>query len=188
VIVQSNDFEINTNSKNFDCSGFCENWHISGNTFSNSVSTSSTIGNIRKSLISGNALVNWTVTCGSGNFELSIGDNNLDGAFFTGCSVWTAATLINSWINGGGSFPTVVGYRRDSVGRVSFQGTIKSGAIGSVPFVIADSTYCPRDGPRFFATAADSTAFAVIQVNPNCNVIVWLQNNNVALDVVSFVP
>ncbi len=50
-------------------------------------------------------------------------------------SPWIAPTLLNGWVNQGGS-TSPAGYYRDAAGRVYLRGDIKSGTIGAAAFVL----------------------------------------------------
>lgn len=52
-----------------------------------------------------------------------------------GAQAWQAPTLLNSWVNFGGSFATVA-YYRDAVGIVHLKGRMKTGTVGTIAFTL----------------------------------------------------
>jgi len=56
---------------------------------------------------------------------------------------WVAPTLLNSWVNYGGTYATA-GYMKDSLGFVHLKGMVKTGTIGQVIFTLPVS-YRPAE-------------------------------------------
>ena len=86
-------------------------------------------------------------------------------AFLYGDTGWTAPTLINSWVNAGGTSQTV-GYRKVGT-RVIIRGAAKTGTIGSVVFVLPTG-YRPTANESF-ATSSNG-AFGSLTIDTSGNV------------------
>jgi hypothetical protein len=100
-----------------------------------------------------------------------------------GDATWTAATLTNSWVTFGGTFPTP-GYRKDANGRVYLRGVIKTGAVGTTAFTLP-AGYRPPAKVGF--SPLNSTAGAELDVNADGTVVPSGGSNTyVGLDGVSF--
>jgi hypothetical protein len=70
---------------------------------------------------------------------------------------WTAPTLLNSWVNFGGSQATA-GYYKDAFNRVHLKGFIKDGtATISTPLFVLPAGYRPLENHIFAVRASDST-------------------------------
>ncbi|ASU83593.1 hypothetical protein CDO52_13030 [Nocardiopsis gilva YIM 90087] len=95
-----------------------------------------------------------TSTCS----EIRRGDNDLTDSGTTGdieddtTDRWTAPTLVNSWVNFGGTWQ-VAEYRKDLSGRVWIRGTIDGGTAGTVAFTLPSGFRPPAD----FVVAAISS-------------------------------
>lgn len=82
----------------------------------------------------------------------------IDGKQSTTQEGWTAASLVNSWVDGALSGDTAPGYRKDRDGNVWTRGTAKNGTTGdgTTLFTLA-SGYRPTSNMRFPVVAIDVT-------------------------------
>lgn len=82
---------------------------------------------------------------------------------------WTAPSLINSWVDYGGSY-AVTEYMKDGLGIVWIKGVVKTGTPPSVAFVLP-AGYRPAE-TRVFATVANGPAIAQIEIDSSGNVTI----------------
>ena len=85
---------------------------------------------------------------------------------------WIAPTLLNGWVNLGGSYPTV-GYMKDSMGFVHLKGMVKGGVNSTIIFVLPVG-YRPADDLGFAITATD--AWGELSLNFVGNVVPLMGN------------
>lgn len=100
----------------------------------------------------------------------------------TGETSWTNATLTNSWVTFGGSYPTP-GYRKDSNGIVHLRGVIKSGTNGTSALTLPTG-YRPAFKCSF--PALNTNAGSQVDVNTDGTVVVSGSTAYMGLDSVSF--
>ena len=97
---------------------------------------------------------------------------------------WTAPSLINSWVNEGGSMETA-GYFKDSLGIVHIKGSIKTGTLATVAFVLP-AGYRPAAKQRFGGASATGVVTR-IDVDSSGNVTpVYGNNAGLSLDEITF--
>lgn len=98
---------------------------------------------------------------------------------------WTAPTLVNSWANFGGGFPTA-GYYKDPTGRVFLRGLLASGSSATAVMFTLPALYRPQFEMVFASVAND--AFCEIRVDTSGNVFASAGGSTiwVSLDNVSF--
>lgn len=97
--------------------------------------------------------------------------------------VWGVPSLVNSWINFGGS-DAVAGYYVDGANIVRLKGKVKSGTVGSPIFVLPVG-YRPSENVIFAISSND--AFGVVKIDTSGNVTCTTGNNTyVSLDNISF--
>lgn len=111
---------------------------------------------------------------------------------FTGTVVipaptYTAPTLLNSWVNLGGS-NQVAGYTKHADGTVRLRGTISGGATTTIAFTLPVG-YRPGATVGFPVTGNGST-LPTVTIDSSGNVTVFLATGGsyVQLDVISFLP
>ena len=89
-----------------------------------SISTANTLRtNLQTDIATGNTTI--------ANIETAINNGDLDAKANISQPSWTSPTLVNSWVNNGGTTDTV-GYMKDTLGFVHLKGTIKSGTTTTV--------------------------------------------------------
>lgn len=116
----------------------------------------------------------------------ALADNSVDERVLAlAAPSWTAPTLLNSWVNHGGSDEDA-GYYKDEFGRVYLRGVVKNGtpSITSVVFTLP-SEHRPPVGLWFPATS--NGAYATVNVQSDGDVIaVNGSNSSFSLSAVSF--
>lgn len=86
----------------------------------------------------------------------------------TSTPVWTAPTLLNSWVNFGSPYNNA-GYMKDSLGFVVLRGIIKSGTLNAYAFTLP-SGYRPTSGQHIFPQLSNN-AIIRIDIDTSGNVI-----------------
>lgn len=90
---------------------------------------------------------------------------------------WQSPTLLNSWVNYGGTFNNA-GYMKDSLGFVHLRGLIKNGTVTLAAFNLP-AGYRPANDTAFVVNS--NSAFGVVQVlgqSTNPGDVRILQGNN----------
>lgn len=114
---------------------------------------------------------------------LSLGSGNWRCMAYQGIGAVIAPTLLNSWVNVGGSEMTA-GYWKDADGIVHLQGSIRSGTITSAAFTLP-AGYRPSAEIDFAVSSYG--AFGEVSILANGNVIPQVGSNiNFGLDGISF--
>lgn len=99
------------------------------------------------------------------------------------CEQWIAPTLINSWVDYGGTYDTA-GYFKDKFNVVHLKGAIKTGTSGTTAFTLPEG-YRPSAG-KAIATVAAGGTFGFIDIDSAGNVVVTGTNTFVSLEGVSW--
>ena len=101
----------------------------------------------------------------------------------TGDASWTNATLTNSWVTFGGSYPTP-SYRKDGAGVVHLRGVVKNGTVTASAFTLP-SGYRPAAKASY--APLNANAGAQVDVNTDGTVVVGAGSNSyVGLDGITF--
>jgi hypothetical protein len=86
---------------------------------------------------------------------------------------WIAPTMLNAWVNFGGS-DAAAGYMKDDFGWVNVKGRIKSGTIGQTAFTLP-AGYRPLETQRF--TVSSNGAFGEVIINSDGTVVPQVGSN-----------
>lgn len=113
---------------------------------------------------------------------------------------WIAPTLLNSWVNTGGSYATA-GFWKDERGVVTLRGRVRLGTYGILPMFTLPDGFAPAatqtfpvtqssimEGPGQLAIASDGSVTAPAIVSVQTGVSTYLSLDGVSFDAADLTP